>query len=111
MLTTTRSPAAAAPAGVADRARPQLLHQVLEGLWPARVAQHHVVPGGDGQPRHGAAQVSAADEADRRHTAVVNPSLAAGIPGCRSHLQRAVSRCAVASRPPKWATPMSPPIS
>jgi hypothetical protein len=47
--------------------RPKLLHQILEGLQPARVTQHHVVPGRDGQPRYRAADASAADEANRRH--------------------------------------------
>src|SRR5215218_4566438 len=46
---------------------PKLLHQLGEGLRPARVPQHHVVGGGGGQPGHSAAEVATADEADRRH--------------------------------------------
>jgi CBS domain-containing protein len=59
--------AAAAWAGCPPARAAQLLYQLGEGLRPARVAQHHVVAGGDGQPGHGTAEVATADEADRRH--------------------------------------------
>jgi hypothetical protein len=46
---------------------PQILNKVREGLRPARLAQHHVVSGRYGQPRHSAADIPAANEADGRH--------------------------------------------
>ena len=71
--------------------RPQLVDQFLEGLRPARVAQHHVVPGGDGQPGHGAADMSAADQSNCCH---ISPAPSA----CRPLSSRGRERSDVTGR-------------
>ena len=59
--------------------RSELLHQFGEGLRAATVAEHHVVAGVHRQPRHGAADVSTADESDGCHVPC-NPVRAGSIP-------------------------------
>jgi hypothetical protein len=44
------------------RPRPQFRGQVREGFGTARVAEHHLVPGLDGEPRDCTADLSASDE-------------------------------------------------
>src|ERR1700691_2300045 len=49
------------------RPRPQSRGQVRECSGTARVAEHHLVPGLDGEPRDGTADLSASDESRSRH--------------------------------------------
>src|ERR1035441_2285970 len=61
-VTTTMSPAAAAsPLVAADARGPS------SAARPARVAEHHLGPGLDGEPRDGTADLSASDEPHSRH--------------------------------------------
>ena len=68
MVRTTRSPASGGLLG-GRRAGTgaEIVHQVLEGLGAATVAQDDVVPGVDGEPCDGAADVSASDESECGH--------------------------------------------
>lgn len=73
MVTTTSSPAAAASAAVAARTVAELGDQVGEGLGPSAVSQHDVVAAREREPRDGAADVSAADDADGGHVVANGP--------------------------------------
>src|SRR5450755_3260656 len=67
-VTTTMLPATAA-----GRPRPQFRDRVRERFGTARVAEHDLVPGLDGEPRDGTADLSASDESHRCHILSLPP--------------------------------------
>ena len=92
--------------GGGPRLRTELADEVREGRRTPAVAHHHVVTGGDRQPRHGAADVAAADESPGGHVVRNGPGRC-GFPVPRPRPRRCRPQGPVRTRRPQAAVTAS----